>query len=136
MKRLLRAGWAGVAALLAFLAIPAQGEAAIGPRTLPPYPDWLMRRMETLRQQDPKAMLLGDSLIAGWPPDLARRLFDAEPMNFGAGGDTTGNLLWRVRQSFGLGMGLESALILIGTNDLPKRSAVEIAAPSRPSQRT
>nr|WP_246654103.1 GDSL-type esterase/lipase family protein [Azospirillum formosense] len=72
-------------------------------------------------------MLLGDSLIAGWPPDLARRLFDAEPMNFGAGGDTTGNLLWRVRQSFGPGMGLESALVLVGTNDLPKRSAAEIA---------
>nr|WP_246472481.1 GDSL-type esterase/lipase family protein [Azospirillum tabaci] len=109
------------------MSIPAQGETTIGPRTQPPYPDWLTKRMETLRRQDPKAMLLGDSLIAGWPPDLSRRLFDAEPMNFGAGGDTTGNLLWRVRHSFGPGMGLESALVLVGTNDLPNRSAAEIA---------
>lgn len=127
MSRIIRAGWAGVAAIVAFLAVPAQGETPVGPRTQPPYPDWLTKRMETLRRQDPKAMLLGDSLIAGWPPDLARRLFDAEPMNFGAGGDTTGNLLWRVRQAFGPGMGLESALVLVGTNDLPNRSAAEIA---------
>lgn len=131
MRRIIRKGWAGIAALLALLAVPAQGETpsetSIGPRAQPPYPDWLVTRMETLRRQDPKAILLGDSLIASWPPNLARRLFDAEPMNFGAGGDTTGNLLWRVRQSFGPGMGLESALILVGTNDLPKRSATEIA---------
>ncbi|MBK3774971.1 GDSL family lipase [Azospirillum sp. YIM DDC1] len=132
MSRITRPGWAGIAALLAFLAVPAHGEThgemPVGPRTQPPYPDWLTTRMETMRRQDPKAMLLGDSLVAGWPPDLARRLFDAEPMNFGAGGDTTGNLLWRVRQSFGPGMGLTSALVLIGTNDLPNRSAAEIAA--------
>ncbi|NUB07305.1 GDSL family lipase [Azospirillum sp. Vi22] len=127
MSRIIKAGWAGVAALLAFLVVPAHGETPVGPRTQPPYPDWLTKRMETLRHQDPKAMLLGDSLIAGWPPGLARRLFDAEPMNFGAGGDTAGNLLWRVRQSFGPGMGLRSALILVGTNDLPNRSAAEIA---------
>ncbi|WP_454016415.1 GDSL-type esterase/lipase family protein [Azospirillum sp. Marseille-Q6669] len=126
MSRITQAGWAGIATLLVVLAVPAQGETPVGPRTQPPYPDGLTTRMETLRRQDPKAMLLGDSLIAGWPPDLARRLFDAEPMNFGAGGDTTGNLLWRVRQSFGPGMGLRSALVLIGTNDLPNRSAGEI----------
>ncbi|MHA7063552.1 GDSL-type esterase/lipase family protein [Azospirillum argentinense] len=127
MSRIIKAGWAGIATLLAFLAVPAHSDTTIGPRTQPPYPDWLVKRMETLRHQNPKAMLLGDSLIAGWPPDLARRLFDAEPMNFGAGGDTAGNLLWRVRQSFGPGMGLRSALILVGTNDLPNRSAAEIA---------
>ncbi|CAO3380856.1 SGNH/GDSL hydrolase family protein [Azospirillum argentinense] len=127
MSRLTRAGWAGVATLLAFLAVPAHSDTTIGPRAQPPYPDWLVMRMETLRRQDPKAMLLGDSLIAGWPPDLARRLFDAEPMNFGAGGDTTGNLLWRVQRSFGPGMRLESVLLLVGTNDLPNRSAAEIA---------
>ncbi|UKJ77373.1 SGNH/GDSL hydrolase family protein [Azospirillum brasilense] len=127
MSRITQAGWAGIATLLVVLAVPAHGETTVGPRTQPPYPDWLVTRMETLRRQDPKAMLLGDSLIAGWPPDLARRLFDTEPMNFGAGGDTTGNLLWRVRQSFGPGMGLRSALILVGTNDLPNRSAAEIA---------
>ncbi|TWA85576.1 platelet-activating factor acetylhydrolase IB subunit beta/gamma [Azospirillum brasilense] len=127
MSRIIKAGWAGVAVLLAFLAVPAQSDTAIGPRTQPPYPDWLTTRMETLRHRDPKATLLGDSLVAGWPPDLARPLFDAEPMNFGAGGDTTGNLLWRVRQAFGPGMSLESALVLVGTNDLPDRSAAEIA---------
>ncbi|TWA72744.1 platelet-activating factor acetylhydrolase IB subunit beta/gamma [Azospirillum brasilense] len=127
MSRITRRGLAGIAALLAVLAAPVLGDTTIGPRAQPPYPDWLTTRMETLRRQDPKAMLLGDSLVAGWPPDLARRLFDAEPMNFGAGGDTTGNLLWRVRHSFGPGMGLESALLLVGTNDLPNRSAAEIA---------
>ncbi len=127
MRSIRRTGWTGVAALLALLAAPAQGETPIGPRTQPPYPDWLTTRMETLRRQDPKAMMLGDSLVVGWPPDLARRLFDAEPMNFGAGGDSTGNLLWRVRQSFGPGMSLESALVLVGTNDLPTRTAAEIA---------
>lgn len=127
MSRIIKVGWAGVATLLALLAVPAQSDTTIGPRAWPPYPDWLTKRMEMLRRQDPKAMLLGDSLVAGWPSDLAHRLFDAEPMNFGAGGDTTGNLLWRVRHSFEPGMGLESALILVGTNDLPKRSAAEIA---------
>ncbi|CAO3454913.1 acetylhydrolase [Azospirillum argentinense] len=127
MSRIIKAGWAGVATLLAFLAVPAHSDTTIGPRAQPPYPDWLTKRMETLRHQNPKAMLLGDSLVAGWPADLARRLFDAEPMNFGAGGDSTGNLLWRVRHSFGPGMRLTSALILVGTNDLPNRTAAEIA---------
>ncbi|HYG89227.1 MAG TPA: GDSL-type esterase/lipase family protein [Azospirillum sp.] len=109
-------------------AAPDTAGVPVEPRTKPPYPESMGRLMGSLRLQDPGAILMGDSLIAAWPKDLSRTLFDAEAVNFGAGGDTTANLLWRVRTAFGPGMGLTSALLLVGTNDLPKRSPKDIAA--------
>ncbi|MBP2291489.1 GDSL-type esterase/lipase family protein [Azospirillum rugosum] len=118
---------AGLAALPAGVALADPADVPVEPRSQPPYPDWMSTLIGTLRQRDPPAILMGDSLVAGWPKDLAGTLFDAEPVNFGAGGDTTANLLWRVRTAFGRGMALRSALLLVGTNDLPKRAPEAIA---------
>jgi platelet-activating factor acetylhydrolase IB subunit beta/gamma len=98
------------------------------PRAKPPYPDWMLRRIATLRERDPEAILLGDSLIAGWPKPAWRALLPEGAVNFGAGGDTAGNLLWRVEQAFAPGMRLRAALLLVGTNDVPTRPAAAIAA--------
>jgi platelet-activating factor acetylhydrolase IB subunit beta/gamma len=100
---------------------------AVEPRAEPPYPDWLLRRIETLRARDPEAILLGDSLIAGWPEEDWHALLPGGAMNFGAGGDTSGNLLWRVRQAFAPGMRLRAALLLVGTNDVARQPAEAIA---------
>jgi len=110
------------------IAGPEPADVPVEPRMQPPYSAWMNRLMDSLRHRDPEAILMGDSLVAAWPKDLSRALFDVEPVNFGAGGDTTANLLWRMRTAFGPGMRLTSALILVGTNDLPKRPAEGIAA--------
>src|SRR5689334_12130225 len=93
-------------------------EIAAVPRPKPPYPDWMLRRIETLHARDPEAILMGDSLIAGWPEEDWRQLLPEGAVNFGAGGDTSGNLLWRVRKAFAPGMRLRHALLLVGTNDV------------------
>jgi platelet-activating factor acetylhydrolase IB subunit beta/gamma len=104
----------------------AQG-IAVEPRTKPPYPEWMLRRIETLRPRDPEAILLGDSLIAGWPEADWRQLLPADAVNFGAGGDTSGNLLWRVRKAFAPGMRLRQALMLVGTTDVAAQPPEAIA---------
>jgi lysophospholipase L1-like esterase len=98
------------------------------PRSEPPYDDRMLNRMKSLRERDPKAMLLGDSLIAAWPERNWRTFFPEGAVNFGAGGDSTANLLWRIQHAFAPGMQLRSALVLIGTNDLPTKSPEAIAA--------
>lgn len=130
-----RRAWLGMLLLGGLLAVSPAGLAVaesadvpVEPRAQPPYPEWMNRLIGTLRQRDPDAILMGDSLVAAWPKDLSGSLFEGEVVNFGAGGDKTNNLLWRVRNAFGPGMRLSSALILVGTNDLPKRSAEGIAA--------
>jgi lysophospholipase L1-like esterase len=117
-----------VAAVCGSLGGPAAAqEIAVEPRTKPPYPDWMLRRIETLRARDPEAILLGDSLIAGWPEEDWRQVLPAGAVNFGAGGDTSGNLLWRVRQAFAPGMRLHEALLLVGTNDVATERPEAIA---------
>jgi lysophospholipase L1-like esterase len=101
------------------------------PRANPPYDERMLHRMETLREVDPKAILLGDSQVAAWPERNWRTLFPDGAINFGAGGDSTANLLWRIQHAFAPGMQLRSALVLIGTNDLPTKSSEAIAASIR-----
>ena len=108
---------------------PSEGAEGIAvvPRPKPPYPDWMLRRIETLRARNPEAILMGDSLIAGWPEEDWRRLLPEGAVNFGAGGDTSGNLLWRVRKAFAPGMRLRHALLLVGTNDVATQHPEAIA---------
>ncbi len=119
--------------LIALTTTAALGEAQslsgllIGPRTHPPYELWMLQMMNSLRERDPPGILVGDSLVSGWPEDLQRKVSPAGTVNFGAGGDTTANLLWRIRHALKPGMQMTSALVLVGTNDLPVRSAEEIA---------
>lgn len=116
-----RAALAGAAALL----LP--GYAPPAPRTDPPYEPWMLDRLATLRRQDPHAVMLGDSLVAAWPPDQQRRLFPGGVVNLGAGGDRTENVLWRVGQAFHPGMRLRHALVLAGANDLHLHPPGDIA---------
>lgn len=116
-----RAALAGAAALL----LP--GYAPPAPRANPPYEPWMLARLAGLRQQDPGAVMLGDSLIAAWPADQVRRLFPGGAVNLGAGGDRTENVLWRVQQAFRPGMALRQALVLAGTNDLHLHPPADIA---------
>ncbi len=99
----------------------------VEPRASPPYEPWMLARLDRLREVDPPAVLLGDSLVAGWPGTLHPRLLPAGAVNLGAGGDTTANLLWRLRRALGPGMWMREALLLVGTNDLPLRSGELIA---------
>ncbi len=61
-------------------------------------------------------VLIGDSFVERFPRDLAERAFGRGVANAGVGGDTVGNVLWRVRH-----MDLSQARnvwMIAGANDL------------------
>jgi lysophospholipase L1-like esterase len=75
-----------------------------------------------MRRRLPEAadlVLLGDSLAAGWPPDLitavapGRRVF-----NFGLPGDRVQNTLWRLREIPTGHLRPRDLVVLLGTNNL------------------
>jgi lysophospholipase L1-like esterase len=57
--------------------------------------------------------MIGDSLIAGWPPDLA-----TNAINFRVGGDHTQMVLWRMDDAKLVEIEPRLAVILAGTNNL------------------
>ena len=87
----------------------------------PPLQKAAAKRMNVLARAVPPAadlVLVGDSLAAGWPPDL---LAEAAPglrvFNFGLPGDRIQNTLWRLREGGMAHLRPQHTLILLGTNN-------------------
>lgn len=95
-------------------------------------PWWRARHLavlERLRQGRVDLIFLGDSITEDWerggPPDWAdfrpgwnRFYGDRNAVNLGFKGDTTANLLWRIRNGEVGGIAPKAALVLIGANNL------------------
>jgi lysophospholipase L1-like esterase len=82
-----------------------------------------------LRATHPKLIFLGDSITQDWerqgPPDWAeyvpvwQRFYgDRAAVNLGFSGDTTANLIWRIRNGELDGISPKVAVVLIGANNL------------------
>ena len=82
-----------------------------------------------LRATNPKLIFLGDSITQDWerqgPPDWAEYVpvwqhfyGDRTAVNLGFSGDTTANVIWRVRNGELDGISPKVAVVLIGANNL------------------
>lgn len=97
-------------------------------------PWWRQRheaKLRELAQATPELIFLGDSITQDWersgPPawqDFApvwQRFYgDRHAVNLGFTGDTTANLLWRIRNGEVSGIVPKAAVVLIGANNLGK----------------
>ncbi|MFE1603146.1 SGNH/GDSL hydrolase family protein [Methylobacterium sp. ID0610] len=98
----------------------------------PPNIDAVRRHLATraLLPDQADTVLIGDSLVQGWPPALAEAAF-GRVVNLGVNGDRTQNVLWRLgdltpdrlRQ-----LHPKRVLIIIGTNNLSSDSPCAVAA--------
>jgi lysophospholipase L1-like esterase len=86
-------------------------------------------KLRELAQAKPELIYLGDSITEDWersgPPewqDFApawnRFYGDRHAVNLGFKGDTTANLLWRIRNGEVAGIAPKAAIVLIGANNL------------------
>lgn len=81
-----------------------------------------LEKARTLLQSPPRkadTILIGDSLLAFWPKDLAQQQFGADKSwNFAVGGSRTQHLLWQIQQLKGAKLDPREVVVLIGTNNL------------------
>ena len=87
------------------------------------YADWNSMHDAMLRralQGDVDVLFLGDSITQGWADNAVwkQRYVLRKPANFGIGGDTTQNVLWRIENGALVGIDPKVVVLLIGTNNL------------------
>jgi lysophospholipase L1-like esterase len=80
-------------------------------------------------------LFLGDSIMDNWRV-RAPQLFDEaygryQPANFGIGGDTTENVIWRIENGELDGIHPKVVVLMLGTNNSASNSAEEIFAADR-----
>jgi lysophospholipase L1-like esterase len=65
-------------------------------------------------------LFLGDSITEGWGDNAVWQRFYAprNAANFGIGGDTTQNVLWRIENGALVGLAPQVVVLMIGTNNL------------------
>jgi lysophospholipase L1-like esterase len=84
--------------------------------------DWNARHeklLEHSKQGGIDLLFLGDSITEGWAdnPTWKARYAPRSAANFGIGGDTTQNVLWRLRNGEVEGLKPKVVVLLIGTNN-------------------
>jgi lysophospholipase L1-like esterase len=116
-----------VVAALALTAPAAAGETcdplaielSTTPQRTPNYPN-LIETVDLMATPVDRAdaVLLGDSLFAGWHTDLARAFPATAVYDFAIGGDRVPYVLWRIDHGNLAALRPRLAALLIGTNDL------------------
>lgn len=110
---------------------PAKDKPAVpGWGFYPQYPKaWLAthqgfvdRAQNTQLKGDIDVMFLGDSITQGWGGDgkaiWDKRYTPVKAVNFGMGGDSTRQVLWRITHGEVEGLHLKLIVLMIGTNNL------------------
>ncbi len=114
---------------------PTEPKPTAAPRLAEPW--WAARHAEVLsqvaRHPDPEIVLMGDSITHNYdksklPDENFRPTWDRfyaprRALNLGFGGDTTSNLLWRLRNGEIDGIAPKVVVLLIGTNDTARNAA-------------
>jgi lysophospholipase L1-like esterase len=130
--------WAVVTLTACGFYLPPQSQAktvlAAQPISRMDLPWWKVRheaKLQELARTHPELIFLGDSITQDWeksgPPewqDFApawKRFYgDRNAVNLGFVGDTTANLLWRIRNGEVTGITPKVVIVLIGANNLGK----------------
>jgi lysophospholipase L1-like esterase len=87
------------------------------------YPAGLEKSAMLLQHAPAEAdvVLIGDSLAANWPADMARRQFGTDKVwNFAVGGSVTQNTLWQIGKLQIGQMRPSTVVVVIGTNNLTR----------------
>jgi lysophospholipase L1-like esterase len=87
------------------------------------YPRGLEKAYDLLANLPSEAdtILIGDSLVANWPADMARRQFQSEHVwNFAVGGSVTQNTLWQLQRLEHSAQHPARLMVLVGTNNLTR----------------
>ena len=89
------------------------------------------RFLATAKEGKAQLLFLGDSITAGWggagKDAWAKAFAKYEPANFGIGGDRTQHVLWRITNGELDGIKPKTAVLMIGTNNVPHDSPEGIA---------
>jgi lysophospholipase L1-like esterase len=141
MKRILP-----VLALFAATLLPARAQPAAAAH---PHPDALaatpkkdagqfVKRHESFLARGKSGpigvLFLGDSITDNWSraPEIWNKYYGPyQPANFGIGGDTTQNVIWRIEQGELDGIHPRVVVLMIGTNNAGSNDAAEIFAADR-----
>jgi beta-glucosidase len=89
--------------------------------------------IERAKAGDVDLLFLGDSITAGWA-GKGKAVWEKyyaskyKPANFGIGGDTTQNVIWRIENGELEGIRPKVVVLMIGTNNTGANSADEIVA--------
>lgn len=92
--------------------------------------------LEVASQGDSEILFMGDSITDFWrnadgnfagKPVLDRFFGDWKVANFGIAGDTTQGVLYRLQNGEGEGFSPRAIMLMIGTNNIGRNSAAEIA---------
>ncbi len=136
----------GAALALSALALPALAACPVVNRGQPlpweasisevPWPPWRQAAdalTQTLRTTDvsrARVVFIGDSLTAGWHPQIFQMFFgNLSPLNLGVGGDATQGMLWRLQNgNWPAALRPELIVLMIGTNNLGFGSSPENVA--------
>ena len=79
-------------------------------------------------------LFLGDSITEGWfkaPAVWKQYYWKYVPANFGIGGDTTQNVVWRIENGELDGIEPKVVVLMLGTNNVASHTAAQIAAADR-----
>lgn len=116
---LLALALSGLPALADEVCDPLAIELVGTPQRTPNYPN--LRETVKLQASLPEtadAILLGDSLFAGWRTDLPKTFPATAVYDFAVGGDRVPNVLWRMENTDIARLKPSVLALLIGTNDL------------------
>ncbi len=138
MKSRMRFLSAGLVAVLLSVGLVAWAdEAKKNPAAepAPRDPKWVTRHegfVAIAKKGGVNVLFLGDSITDAWRGKAAKETWDKhfvplKSANFGIGGDQTQHVLWRITNGELDGITPKVAVLMIGTNNVAKHSAEEIA---------
>lgn len=90
--------------------------------------------LERAKQGPVDLLFLGDSITEGWgkAPAIWEKYYGKHrPANFGIGGDTTQNVIWRIENGELDGIKPKVVVLMLGTNNTSSHNAQQIAAADR-----